>query len=332
MRISVIKSTNEVVIGSMQITNEKLAKFMITLNDIKNNLKKRRYTHWVRVSFDGLGTIEMGDEPMCIGDYDEYQIAPDTKVIIPVEDTGNAHKQYICSTLNTATLLQNKTLTENEAIIIVYTEILNEESNRSRINEMLLNAMKKCLFEYQMKVYTDYEGEEINKALLDKRINQILNILPDLERLIDQESKNLINKSQNEDEIFMHWEQTKYELDSEEEKGADEIEKLQADDVIQEIDTQQENIYFNNDNTESSDELEANTVSSNEQNQLSNSKFNGYIEITKEEKAEKIVELNDDILKEEIEEVKEVIPENDGSMEEVKWVKIDLKGNNKHID
>ena len=66
MRISVIKSANEVNIGPLQITNEKIAKMLITLNDMKNNLKKRRYTHWVKVGFQGLGSIELGDEPVCI--------------------------------------------------------------------------------------------------------------------------------------------------------------------------------------------------------------------------------------------------------------------------
>ena len=186
MKISVIKSANEVNIGPLQITNEKIAKMLITLNDMKNNLKKRRYTHWVKVGFQGLGSIELGDEPVCIGDYDEYPIAPDTKVIIPIGE-DKEHKQYVCSTLNIPILLQNKTLTENEEIIIVYTEELNENSSRSAVNEMLLHAMKKCLFEYQMKAYNDYQGVGINRELLDKRINQILNILPDLERLITQE-------------------------------------------------------------------------------------------------------------------------------------------------
>lgn len=189
MKISVIKSANEVVIGSWQITNEKLAKLMITINDAKNNLKKRRYTHWVKVSFNGVGSIELGDEPMCIGDYDEYPISPDTKVIIPIEDGGECHKQYVCSQLNTLRVLQHKTLTENEEIIMVYTEILDEQESRAGINEMLLNAMKKCLFEYQMKAYTDYANEPMDKACFNQRIEQISNILPDLEALLIREGE-----------------------------------------------------------------------------------------------------------------------------------------------
>lgn len=188
MRISVIKSANEVAIGSLQITNKKLAKLMIRMNDMKNNLRKRRQTHWVKVSFEGMGSVELGDEPICIGDYDEYPLAPEIKVIIPIEELEKTHKQYVCSTLNTPILLQNKTLTNNEEIIIIYTEILSDKGSNSAVNEMLLNAMKKCLFEYQMKVYSDYCNEPMDRQIFDKRIQQILNILPDLELLMANQS------------------------------------------------------------------------------------------------------------------------------------------------
>ncbi len=184
MNISVTKSANEVAIGSLQITNKNLAKLVIRINDIKNNLKKRRHAHWVKVSFKGTGSIELGDEPMCIGDYDEYSLAPEIKVIIPIEQTGGAQKQYICNTLNTPILFQNKSLTKNEKIIILYTKILSDTDNGKVINKMLLSAMKKCLFEYQMKAYSDYSKEPMDRQVFEKRIQQIINILPKLDVLI----------------------------------------------------------------------------------------------------------------------------------------------------
>lgn len=307
MRISVIKSANEVVIGSLQITNQKLAKFMITLNDIKNNLKRRRHTHWVKVSFEGLGSIEMGDEPMCIGDYDEYPIAPDTKVIIPIEDTGNAHKQYICSTLNTATLLQNKTLTENEEIIIVYTEIVDEESSHLAVNKMLLNAMKKCLFEYQMKVYIDYEGKALDKTLLDKRINQILNILPDLDRLIEQESNDLVSKSQDKNESVTLWEQATYEAEDVHENHK--VEETEKDQI------KQSKEYT----------LEAIQNKINEEKDEETTSISNYIDISSDKNGENASETLEDSSSDSS---SEDIIYQENIEDQVKWVKIDLKGKN----
>lgn len=188
MKISIIKSANEVVIGSKQVTNDKLARLIIGANDIKNNLKQKRHTHWVKVSFKGEGTIELGDETVYIGDYDEYPISPDTKMIVPVENTDKGNNQYVCSKLSVVTLLQNKALIEDEEIIIVYTRLENEEVASNKINTMLLQAMKKCLFQYQMKAYKDYEGEEINTVLFNERVEQIANILPVLETLIEQQT------------------------------------------------------------------------------------------------------------------------------------------------
>lgn len=197
MKISIVKSANKVMIGSWQVTNQKLAQFMITLNDAKNNLKKRRYTHWVKVSFEGVGSIELGDEPMYIGDYDEYPISTELRMIIPVEDMEIPHKQYICSTLNTAVLFQNKTLTENEEIILVYTEIIHDRNNSRAINKMLLDRMKKILFEYQMKAYSDYENQGMDKTIFEKRVQQIFNILPDLEALIEEGDKDRYSNNQS---------------------------------------------------------------------------------------------------------------------------------------
>lgn len=188
MKISVIKSENEVIIGSKQVTNDKLARLIIRVNDIKNNLKQKRHTHWVKVSFKEEGTIELGDETMYIGDYDEYPISPDTKMIVPVEDTEVVSTQYVCSKLNAVTLLQNKTLTEDEEIIIVYTRLESEQVESDQVNTMILQTMKKCLFQYQIKAYNDYEGEKLNTVLFDKRVEQIANILPALEILITQQT------------------------------------------------------------------------------------------------------------------------------------------------
>ena len=184
MNISVTKSANEVAIGSLQITNKNLAKLVIRMNDIKNNLKKRRHAHWVKVSFEGKGSIELGDEPMCIGDYDEYSLVPEIKVIVPIDQTGGPYKQYICNTLDTPILFQNKSLTKNEEIIILYTKILSDTDNGKAINKMLLSAMKKCLFEYQMKAYSDYSKEPMDRQVFEKRIQQIINILPKLDVLM----------------------------------------------------------------------------------------------------------------------------------------------------
>ena len=184
MNISVTKSANEVAIGSLQITNKNLAKLVIRMNDIKNNLKKRRHAHWVKVSFEGTGSIELGDEPMCIGDYDEYSLVPEIKVIVPIDQTGGPYKQYICNTLDTPILFQNKSLTKNEEIIILYTKILSDTDNGKAINKMLLSAMKKCLFEYQMKAYSDYSKEPMDRQVFEKRIQQIINILPKLDVLM----------------------------------------------------------------------------------------------------------------------------------------------------
>ncbi len=204
MNISVTKSANEVAIGSLQITNKNLAKLVIRMNDIKNNLKKRRHAHWVKVSFEGTGSIELGDEPMCIGDYDEYSLAPEIKVIIPIEQTGRTHKQYICNTLDTPILFQNKSLTKNEEIIILYTKILSDTDNGKVINKMLLSAMKKCLFEYQMKAYSDYSKEPMDRQVFEKRIQQIINILPELDVLmasqhegVETENESIQNDEEN---------------------------------------------------------------------------------------------------------------------------------------
>lgn len=187
MKVSIIKSANEVVLGSWQITNQKLARFMMTINDIKNNLKKRRYTYWVKVSFEGEGIIEVGSEPMCIGDYDEYTLSSEMKVIIPVGDVEEAHKQYICSHLNVLTTIQSKTLSENEEIIIAYTEIIEEENKEDIITKQLLKHMKDCLFKYQMQAYMDYSNEPMDREVFDKRVSQILNILPQLDQFLIEE-------------------------------------------------------------------------------------------------------------------------------------------------
>lgn len=329
MKISVIKSANEVVIGSLQITNQKLAKLMITLNDVKNNLKKRRHTHWVRVSFEGMGSIELGDEPMCIGDYDEYPISPDTRMLVPIETISENHRQYVCSTLNTPILLQNKTLTEKEEIIIVYTEVINEEACKNVVNEMLLEAMKKCLFGYQMKVYNDYAGEGVDKALFDKRIQQILNILPELEELIKQQSKDetvemVVQKVVKEQEE-MKWDEESvlpYTKDEEEE-----------------IEIPQE---------ETKNETIDNTMCLYENRDDIDSELKGYKDINSTIAACEVTEEEMDLIfgchtfeennlfikeDETIEELNKIIYEDiEEEMEEIKWVKLSLQGNNNKAD
>ena len=57
-----------------------------------------------------------------------------------------------------------------------------------KVNTMILQTMKKCLFQYQIKAYNDYEGEKLNTVLFDKRVEQIANILPALEILITQQT------------------------------------------------------------------------------------------------------------------------------------------------
>lgn len=329
MRISVIKSANEVNIGPLQITNEKIAKMLITLNDMKNNLKKRRYTHWVKVGFQGLGSIELGDEPVCIGDYDEYPIAPDTKVIIPIGEEDKQHKQYVCSTLNTPILLQNKTLTENEEIIIVYTEELNENSSRSAVNEMLLNAMKKCLFEYQMKAYNDYQGVGMNREVLDRRINQILNILPDLERLITQE------KNKHELAVEAHEEQRDEEetVDRVVEEITEYYEEnafVQSDEVEMTVDNSIENIK----DEEVGDQLESNLDEERDDDLDDIEEVEAQeIEIAEEVEATEGIEGITEVEKSEGVKNIKVSKENFVIDDEpVRWVKIDMKGNTDPIE
>lgn len=329
MRISVIKSANEVNIGPLQITNEKIAKMLITLNDMKNNLKKRRYTHWVKVGFQGLGSIELGDEPVCIGDYDEYPIAPDTKVIIPIGEEDKQHKQYVCSTLNTPILLQNKTLTENEEIIIVYTEELNENSSRSAVNEMLLHAMKKCLFEYQMKAYNDYQGVGMNREVLDRRINQILNILPDLERLITQE------KNKHELAIEAHEEQRDEEetVDRVVEEITEYYEEnafVQSDEVEMTVDNSIENIK----DEEMDDQLESN-LDEERNDDLDDIEEVEAQEIEVAEEVEAIEGIEGITEVEKSEGVKNIKVSKENFViddEPVRWVKIDMKGNTDPIE